>query len=346
MEKKKAPQKPYRITPMFAKYIAELVVRTALLACAVFFLITNPAVLDISTQFSLEHGLTFVDIAFMVILLDMATKLVPNAKIAIGSRKQYHTFHKPTAHTVNDEVQSTMEIMKYTKDSTNASRSLKDTSKWANNLPDAILQSIESLFEKHVSQPATETVKGINELSRQVARQLSTLSGKHLDDELLESNEKMRDDIRRNRVREIVPVVVVWVLFNALVAMILLHLGLLSPDICLIWALFYFVSDMICVVAWCPFQVLLMRNRCCTTCQIFNWDAIMAATPLLFAPCLFSWILLAVALVVLIRWEAAFIRNPERFDERTNGALSCANCTDKLCVFRSPLTKTGRKEHE
>ncbi len=95
---------------------------------------------------------------------------------------------------------------------------------------------------------------------------------------------------------------------------------------------------MICVVLWCPLQLVLMRNRCCTTCQIFNWDGIMTVTPLLAIGCWFSWLLIALSLFVLLRWEFAFTRHPERFDERTNASLQCANCRDKLCYLRKPLT--------
>ena len=30
-------------------------------------------------------------------------------------------------------------------------------------------------------------------------------------------------------------------------------------------------------------------------------------------------------------------RHPERFDERTNARLTCAQCEDKLCYLRKPL---------
>jgi hypothetical protein len=129
-----------------------------------------------------------------------------------------------------------------------------------------------------------------------------------------------------------------WVAFNVAVGLLLDRYGLFNERTALIWTLFYFVFDMICVVLWCPLQLVLMRNRCCTTCQIFNWDGIMTVTPLLAVGCWFSWILILLATVVLVRWEFAFLRHPERFDERTNASLQCANCTDKLCYLRKPFT--------
>ena len=68
----------------------------------------------------------------------------------------------------------------------------------------------------------------------------------------------------------------------------------------------------------------------------------MAATPLLVVWCWFSGLLVLGALVVLVRWELAFVRHPERFDQRTNASLQCENCTDKLCYLRKPLTPRAR----
>ena len=43
----------------------------------------------------------------------------------------------------------------------------------------------------------------------------------------------------------------------------------------------FYVCDLICVLIWCPFR-LIMKNRCCTTCRIFNWDHLMMFSPLIF----------------------------------------------------------------
>ena len=145
------------------------------------------------------------------------------------------------------------------------------------------------------------------------------------------------NDIKSRRIREIVPVVVFWIVANAAIAIVLYMSGWLTPQVAVLWSLFYFLFDMVCVVLWCPIQLLFMKNRCCTTCQIFNWDAIMAATPLVFAPSIFSFIILAMALAILAKWEISFALHPERFDERTNDSLTCANCKDKLCQIRNPI---------
>ena len=93
----------------------------------------------------------------------------------------------------------------------------------------------------------------------------------------------------------------------------------------------FYVCDLICVLIWCPFR-LMMKNRCCTTCRIFNWDHLMMFSPFLFVRSFYAWSLLALSIVVFLVWELCILLYPERFFEQSNAALSCANCTDKLCT--------------
>ena len=125
----------------------------------------------------------------------------------------------------------------------------------------------------------------------------------------------------------------VLVLWCALIAAIgALHAGgvLTSVHLFLITVVFY-VCDLICVLIWCPFR-LMMKNRCCTTCRIFNWDHLMMFSPLLFIPSFYAWSLFGMSLIVFIIWEGCILVHPERFWDKTNAALQCANCTDKLCT--------------
>ncbi len=105
---------------------------------------------------------------------------------------------------------------------------------------------------------------------------------------------------------------------------------LTASHLFLIGVLFY-VCDLICVLIWCPFR-LLMKNRCCTTCRIFNWDHLMMFTPMLFINSFFSVSLLVVAFIVWVMWEVCVMLYPERFWEQTNKSLKCSECTDKLCT--------------
>ena len=125
----------------------------------------------------------------------------------------------------------------------------------------------------------------------------------------------------------------VLVLWCSLIAAIgTLHFAnvLTHVHLFLITVVFY-VCDLICVLIWCPFR-LMMKNRCCTTCRIFNWDHLMMFSPMLFIPSFYAWSLFGTSVLVFLIWEGCILVHPERFWDKTNAALQCANCTDKLCT--------------
>ena len=93
----------------------------------------------------------------------------------------------------------------------------------------------------------------------------------------------------------------------------------------------FYVCDLICVLIWCPFR-LVMKNKCCTTCRIFNWDHLMMFTPLIYVKGFYARSLLLMAIAVWLVWEISVMIYPERFWEFSNEALKCSNCTDKLCT--------------
>lgn len=306
-----------RPTSLFVKYVVNMVVRLVLFCVGVFLFVADPERLDPALTFGISGGLSFVNVAFVLLLLDGLSKLFPGAKIAMGSLKQYRTFQAPTPQTFKggrDELLAAVEQMR----------------------------SDGTAIAKETVAGVRETAKGVRETADLLVREIDVLRILPRDEHDLTADEELRDDIRRQRAREIVPVVIFWVLFNGVIALLLDRFGFLSSSVAMVWMLFYFLFDMVCVVAWCPLQLFLMRNRCCTTCQIFNWDAVMTATPLLFVGGWFSWAIIALALVVLLRWELAFVRHPERFDERTNASLKCSNCKDALCYLRKPLDAKAR----
>lgn len=93
----------------------------------------------------------------------------------------------------------------------------------------------------------------------------------------------------------------------------------------------FYVCDLICVLIWCPFR-LMLKTRCCTTCRIFNWDHLMMFTPMMFLKRFYPRSLLLLSLAVWLVWELCVLLYPERFWEDSNEALRCSNCTDKLCT--------------
>ena len=122
--------------------------------------------------------------------------------------------------------------------------------------------------------------------------------------------------------------------------------GIIDKGILMLIALAYSVCDMICILFFCPFQTWFMKNRCCATCRIYNWDYAMMFTPLLFVPHFYTWSLLGIALALLIEWEYLLHKYPERFSESTNQCLSCANCPEKLCHHKKQLQHFLRRNRE
>ena len=140
-------------------------------------------------------------------------------------------------------------------------------------------------------------------------------------------------------------VALAWILLNGAIGA-LYFLSVIDDGILFLVSLFYAVCDMICILFFCPFQTWFMKNKCCGSCRIYNWDYAMMFTPLVFIPHYFTWGLLGVALLLLFFWEIAAHLHPERFDEQTNECLSCAHCKEKLCHHKSQLRTFLRKNRE
>ena len=125
----------------------------------------------------------------------------------------------------------------------------------------------------------------------------------------------------------------VFALWCALLAVIgmLYFAGILNKPMVFLISVFFYVCDLICVLIWCPFR-LMMKTRCCTTCRIFNWDHLMMFSPLFFIGGFYGLSLALISAVAWLVWELCIMMYPERFWEKTNLALKCSQCTDKLCT--------------
>ena len=131
-------------------------------------------------------------------------------------------------------------------------------------------------------------------------------------------------------------VALVWVLFNGIFGA--LHMaGILDDGIMILLCCAYSVCDVICILFFCPFQTWFLKNKCCCTCRIYNWDYAMMFTPLFFVKSPYTWSLLALSVLLLMRWEITFFRHPERFSDKTNAYLHCSNCSEKLCSHKKQL---------
>ncbi len=131
-------------------------------------------------------------------------------------------------------------------------------------------------------------------------------------------------------------VALVWVLFNGIFGAF--HMaGILDDGIMILLCCAYSVCDVICILFFCPFQTWFLKNKCCCTCRIYNWDYAMMFTPLFFVKSPYTWSLLALSVLLLMRWEITFFRHPERFSDKTNAYLHCSNCSEKLCSHKKQL---------
>lgn len=135
-----------------------------------------------------------------------------------------------------------------------------------------------------------------------------------------------------------------WFALNGAIGA-LYYTHVIDQGILLLISLAYGICDMICVLFFCPFQTWFMKNRCCATCRIYNWDYFMIFTPCLFLPHGYTWSLLGMSLIILLRWELTVRIHPKRFSERTNGCTSCKNCEEKLCQHKKQLKGFWRKNN-
>ena len=136
-----------------------------------------------------------------------------------------------------------------------------------------------------------------------------------------------------------------WLLLNGIIGA-LYFLGVIDAGILILISLAYSVCDMICILYFCPFQTWFLKNKCCGSCRIYNWDYAMMFTPLVFIPSVYTYSLLGIAVLLLIFWELLIILHPERFFEQTNACLSCANCKEKLCHHKRQLRHFLRANKE
>lgn len=146
--------------------------------------------------------------------------------------------------------------------------------------------------------------------------------------------------VRRQNIRAW-KVMLVWLCFNAIFGILYL-LEIISEVDLLMLTVFYFLCDYICILLYCPFQSLIMKNRCCVNCRIYDWGHFMMFTPMLFIQNFYSWSLFFTSCIVLIKWELTYAKYPERFWYGANDSLQCANCKDKICQVKNSLRKGNK----
>ncbi len=145
--------------------------------------------------------------------------------------------------------------------------------------------------------------------------------------------------------RTTLAVAAAWIGLNSVIGTLFL-VGILDEMLLIIISLAYSVCDMICILFFCPFQTWFMKNKCCGSCRIYNWDYAMMFTPIVLIQSIYSWTLCLMALALLVRWELTFRRHPERFYAETNDSLRCANCQEKLCHHKKQLQRLWKRQQQ
>ncbi len=140
-------------------------------------------------------------------------------------------------------------------------------------------------------------------------------------------------------------IALIWIVLNGGIGALRMA-EILDDGIMLLLCSAYSVCDMICILFFCPFQSWFLKNKCCCTCRIYNWDYAMMFTPLFFVRRAYAWSLLLLSVLLLIRWEITFYRHPERFSEKTNQYLDCSNCSEKLCRHKKQLRTLWKQIEE
>ena len=125
-----------------------------------------------------------------------------------------------------------------------------------------------------------------------------------------------------------------WLAITVAILFGLFAFNLLTPQTVLLLALLYAVADLVFILIFCPLQAFFMKNACCTTCRIYNWDYFMICAPLIVFPSFYSISLVVLAAVVVVQWEVAVRKNPQFFVRESNAELTCAACRDKTCGLR------------
>lgn len=151
-----------------------------------------------------------------------------------------------------------------------------------------------------------------------------------------------RATVRKRGLRDAALVLAVWIPFNGIFAA-LYFVGVIDWGVLVLISLAYCICDPICILYFCPFQTWFMKNRCCSSCRIYNWDYAMMATPLMIILHPAALTMAALSLILTAVWEISFYIHPERFAPETNKCLSCANCKEKLCLHKRQLRSFQRK---
>lgn len=122
-----------------------------------------------------------------------------------------------------------------------------------------------------------------------------------------------------------------YVAFIGIIGISYLHFSWFTTKY--IYLIFFAINfaDYFCIMLWCPFRNIFLKNTCCNTCRISNWDRLMKVSILLFIPNIFTISINVLALMIFVYWEYQHKVHKERFYRISNKRLWCNNCDKETC---------------
>lgn len=175
-----------------------------------------------------------------------------------------------------------------------------------------------------------------------------TYSGKLFDRYYVEDSnfnkERLKKYTKKNYIRAF-RALVFWIVLNSAIGYIYFKFNLSSIYMYILF-LFYYWSDTFCINVWCPFHKIIVQNKCCNECRIYNWGHIMYLTPLIFIPSFWSYSLVAVGFILFIQWEYLNLIHPERFSPISNKILRCNICKNDCRYNKSKKQKTLQQDFD
>ena len=163
-----------------------------------------------------------------------------------------------------------------------------------------------------------------------------TFSGKHLKKFFKEYPRYNINKVKSLKQREDLVAFLIFLIYFGgitLIGLLFLHNDWFELKYLYLVFLFINLSDYICILIWCPFQQLFLKNKCCNTCRISNWDRLMKFALLLFIPNFYTISIFIMGLIVFLSWEYSRVTSPQYFYSTSNETLRCSNC-DLPCTSR------------
>ena len=146
------------------------------------------------------------------------------------------------------------------------------------------------------------------------------------------SVDKLREFVKKSNVRAL------WIILVALIVnlpfWILYYNKIIDERFLFCIFIVFFFLDIFCETLYCPFQRIIMKNRCCHVCRIYSWNSILTLFPLFVIPGFFSSSLILIGLIDLLHLEIKYKSHPEYFWDGSNASLRCVNCKTKMCAVR------------